>query len=101
MVLDEIIAVPICFLGWLGSESLRINRLPVCGEVFRLENTALLAAGFLAFRFFDIVKPWPVRQSQHLSGGWGVTIDDVLAAGYVNLAWLLCSLPSKVAGLTR
>jgi phosphatidylglycerophosphatase A len=34
---------------------------------------------------FDIIKPWPVRQSQALPGGWGITVDDVLAAGYVNL----------------
>jgi phosphatidylglycerophosphatase A len=44
---------------------------------------------FALFRFFDVLKPWPVRQSQSLPGGWGVTIDDVLAALYVNLAVLL------------
>ena len=37
------------------------------------------------FRVFDIWKPWPVRQSQRLPGGWGVTVDDVLAAAYVAL----------------
>ena len=41
------------------------------------------------FRFFDIAKPWPVRQSQVLPGGWGITIDDVLAAVYVNGVVLL------------
>ena len=44
-----------------------------------------LLLGFILFRGFDIVKPWPVRRSQSLSGGWGVTADDVLAALYVNL----------------
>jgi phosphatidylglycerophosphatase A len=44
---------------------------------------------FAAFRFFDIVKPWPVRQSQSLPGGWGITVDDVLAAGYVNVTILV------------
>ena len=44
---------------------------------------------FALFRFFDVLKPWPVQQSQSLPGGWGVTIDDVLAAIYVNLAVLL------------
>ena len=44
---------------------------------------------FGLFRFFDVLKPWPVRQSQSLPGGWGVTIDDVLAAVYVNLTGLL------------
>ena len=42
-----------------------------------------------AFCFFDVAKPWPVYQSQSLPGGWGVTIDDVLAAFYVNLVVLL------------
>lgn len=37
-------------------------------------------AGFLLFRFFDILKPWPIRRSEHwLPGGWGVMLDDVLA----------------------
>jgi phosphatidylglycerophosphatase A len=43
---------------------------------------------FAAFRLFDIWKPWPVRQSQALPGGWGVTVDDFLAAIYVALAAL-------------
>lgn len=39
-------------------------------------------AAFLLFRFFDIVKPWPVRQSQHLPYGVGVVLDDILAGIY-------------------
>jgi len=44
---------------------------------------------FAAFRFFDILKPWPVSPSQKFPRGWGVTIDDVLAAMYVNVLILL------------
>jgi phosphatidylglycerophosphatase A len=44
---------------------------------------------FALFRLFDVAKPWPVRQSQSLWGGWGVTIDDVLASVYVNVVALL------------
>jgi phosphatidylglycerophosphatase A len=41
------------------------------------------AAAFAAFRFFDIVKPWPIRQCDaRLKNGFGVMFDDVLAAGY-------------------
>ncbi|MBI3417718.1 MAG: phosphatidylglycerophosphatase A, partial [Verrucomicrobia bacterium] len=98
VVLDEIIALPFCFFVWLGTEFLRTGRLLTLGEVFRLENGVMLVVGFLAFRFFDIAKPWPVRQSQSLPGGWGVTIDDVLAAGYVNLTWLLFFSLRKLAG---
>ena len=40
-----------------------------------------LLAAFLLFRFFDIVKPWPIRQlDQKVSGGFGIMIDDVVAA---------------------
>jgi phosphatidylglycerophosphatase A len=41
-----------------------------------------MLAGFLAFRFFDIAKPWPVGVSQRLPGGWGVVVDDLLAGLY-------------------
>lgn len=45
---------------------------------------------FGLFRVFDIVKPWPVRQSQRFPGGFGVVIDDLLAGGYTAGAlWLL------------
>jgi phosphatidylglycerophosphatase A len=40
-----------------------------------------LLAAFLLFRFFDIVKPWPIRQlDQKVSGGFGIMIDDIVAA---------------------
>jgi len=38
-------------------------------------------AGLLLFRFFDIVKPWPIRACEKLPGGIGIVADD-LAAGY-------------------
>lgn len=37
-------------------------------------------AGFLLFRFFDIVKFWPIRRFERFPGGWGIMIDDTLAA---------------------
>jgi phosphatidylglycerophosphatase A len=40
-------------------------------------------AAFLAFRLFDIAKPWPIRWLDHrVAGGFGIMIDDVVAAGY-------------------
>jgi phosphatidylglycerophosphatase A len=38
-----------------------------------------LVIGFLLFRFFDILKPFPVRRLEALSGGWGIMADDVAA----------------------
>ena len=41
------------------------------------------AVAFGLFRFFDIVKPQPIRWvDAHAHGGFGVMIDDILAAGY-------------------
>lgn len=37
--------------------------------------------GFVLFRLFDIVKPWPINWvNNHVHGGFGIMIDDVLAA---------------------
>jgi len=50
----------------------------------------LTALIFALFRIFDIAKPWPVRRSESLPGGLGVTMDDLIAAVYVNLViWLI------------
>jgi phosphatidylglycerophosphatase A len=39
-----------------------------------------LIAGFILFRFFDILKPWPIKWlDQQVHGGFGIMIDDVLA----------------------
>ncbi len=46
----------------------------------------VIVASFLAFRFFDIVKPPPARQLERLRGGWGIMLDDVAAGVYANLA---------------
>jgi phosphatidylglycerophosphatase A len=47
-----------------------------------------ILAGFLLFRAFDILKPWPVRElDRRVHGGLGVMLDD-LAAGVMALACL-------------
>ena len=87
VVLDEIIAIPFCFLGWLAVFYFRNGHLPDPGFVL-LTNWQRTVGIFLLFRLFDVAKPWPVKQSQSLRGGWGVTIDDLLAAVYVNIVVL-------------
>ncbi len=42
--------------------------------------------GFLLFRGFDIVKPFPARQCERMHGGLGIMADDVVAGIYGNLA---------------
>ena len=42
-----------------------------------------LALVFVFFRFFDILKPWPIRDVDHsLKGGVGIMLDDLIAALY-------------------
>ena len=48
-------------------------------------NLSHLLAGFLFFRLFDIVKPWPAKQLEGLPAGWGIMLDDVAAGVYALL----------------
>ena len=66
VVLDEIIAIPICFLGIFAYME------------FAGPSQPTLAA-FALFRLFDIWKPGPINTIQTLPNGWGVIMDDVLA----------------------
>ncbi len=44
-----------------------------------------IAAGFLLFRAFDVLKPFPLRRLQELRGGIGIVLDDIGAGIYTNL----------------
>ena len=46
--------------------------------------------GFVLFRFFDILKPFPIRRLEGLQGGYGVVADDVMAGIYGNVAVRVC-----------
>jgi phosphatidylglycerophosphatase A len=50
---------------------------------------AVLIAGFVLFRVFDIVKPYPANALQRLPGGVGVMIDDLVAGLYALLLLLV------------
>jgi phosphatidylglycerophosphatase A len=45
--------------------------------------------GFLLFRLFDVVKPWPANRLEALHGGLGVMADDAMAGVYGNVAMRL------------
>ena len=89
VVLDEIVAIPLCFAAWVGIVFFHEGHLLTPSYFLRPRTWLPMLGIFAAFRFFDVVKPWPVRQSQSLPGGWGVTVDDLLAAIYVNACVLL------------
>ncbi len=73
IVIDEVVGMMVTFLF-----------LPIPGNA----NDAwlMLFVGFLAFRVFDILKPFPAGRAQNLPGGQGVVLDDVAAGVYANLA---------------
>ncbi len=93
------LAVPLFFYSVLsaGSAARQLgNKDPkevVCDEIFGQWFTLLwlpfhwptALIGLLAFRFFDIVKPFPARRLEHLPGGWGIVMDDLMAAIYAHL----------------
>jgi phosphatidylglycerophosphatase A len=44
-----------------------------------------LCLGFILFRLFDILKPFPIRRLEKVEGGAGIVLDDLLAGTYANL----------------
>jgi phosphatidylglycerophosphatase A len=69
IVIDEIIGI-------------QITMLPVAITILHL------CVGFVLFRIFDILKPFPIGNLQRLPGGWGVVIDDVAAGIYAGVILL-------------
>jgi phosphatidylglycerophosphatase A len=77
MVIDEIVA-------FLPLSALSLPSTLATG------NPVLLVAAFALFRLFDIVKPPPIRAlEKNVRGGLGVMIDDVVAAFYAYVAFVI------------
>lgn len=54
--------------------------------LFNLSPTwPLVLAGFVLFRLFDIAKPFPIRKVETFPKGWGIMMDDILAAAYAGI----------------
>jgi phosphatidylglycerophosphatase A len=48
-----------------------------------------LLIGFILFRAFDILKPYPIKKIERLPGAWGIVADDVAAALFSNIILIL------------
>ena len=72
-----------------GKDSYRVVIDEVSGMMVSLlflpQNMYVLVAGFILFRFFDMVKPLYIRKMEALPAGTGVMMDDVLAGVYANI----------------
>lgn len=65
-----------------------VGQMLALGFVVRTDSPALAAStilGFLLFRFFDILKPFPIRRLERFPGGVGVMADDIGAGVYAFL----------------
>ncbi len=83
MVIDE----------WAG-QGLTFIFIPFSGEF--QSQLLILLAGFIFFRFFDILKPLGIKKLQDLPSGWGILADDLLAGLYalICLKTLIFVLPN-------
>ena len=73
-VIDELAAFPFVFAP--------VILLPDCSTC----DPKVLAAGFVWFRVFDIIKPWPVKRFEALPKGIGVMADDLVAGVFAAAA---------------
>lgn len=72
MVLDE-----------AAGQLLVLSAIPLSGQP--QDDWILLLTALLTFRLFDILKPLGIRSSQQFNGGFGILIDDIIAALYAIL----------------
>ncbi len=59
--------------------------LPTVALITWWTAAATILLAFLAFRVFDIIKPWPAREIQETPGGWGILLDDLIAGFYAMI----------------
>jgi len=78
VVIDEVLGQIITFIA--------TPRIPWFG----------LIAGFILFRVFDIVKPFPARRAERFPGGWGIMLDDVVAGLYSLIALVILGRMIKI-----
>ncbi|MDR2776894.1 MAG: phosphatidylglycerophosphatase A [Puniceicoccales bacterium] len=80
VILDEFVAMPICFLGIK-------HFIPATIAMWKI-----WVLGFIIFRIFDVLKPFGIKKSQNFSGGIGIVVDDIIAAAYTNVTMILICL---------
>ena len=76
-----------CILGTKDSPTIVIDEIAgILVAMFLIPFAwGYVVAGFILFRLFDILKPWPLKRLQDLPGGPGVMLDDMGAGVYTNI----------------
>ena len=72
--------------GYIVIDELAGICVTMAGQKITLTITAI---GFVLFRFFDIVKPFPIKKAEQLKGGYGVVADDVVAGIFANIILII------------
>ena len=91
VVIDEVSGVHLTLILALAPAAPMLFLRPEDAATFALYsgmsvlNWKFLLAGFLLFRIFDIVKPFPCRRLETLPGGWGIMADDWMAGVYAAI----------------
>lgn len=78
IVIDEIV-------GFL----ITMANIKIIYPVHGIKFYIAIIIGFLLFRFFDIFKPFYIKEVEKLKGGLGIMLDDILAAIYSNLLLII------------
>lgn len=76
IVADEYLAFPLAVIG------LKAARHPL-----------VMTLAFVVYRFFDSIKPPPIHMVEYVHGGFGIVLDDVIAA---VVTWLVMAIGLKL-----
>ena len=111
-LLQGIVLATVVVLGvWSSTEAERYFKCEDPGKIVIDEVAGMLltliwipatffgvVAGFILFRFFDIVKPFPIRLVERFPEGWGVMADDLVAGLYSHMVvrLLACAIPALI-----
>lgn len=97
IVIDEIVALPFCFLLWLWQSVGGTDQpWPSLAWLIKPPQLYHILWHLVLFRLFDVWKPFPVRQAQNFWRGLGIVMDDLTAALWVNVSWFLISTFARI-----
>ncbi len=80
-ILDEVAGQQVALLG--------LPLAPLPPQLLWASGWKYFLAAFILFRIFDVAKPFPIRRTERLPGGWGMMADDLVAGAFSFLVlWM-------------